>query len=181
MKLPQGGIVKAKIHRLFEGTLKTVTVSRTPSGKFYASLLFDTQQQYPEPIILGKIVGIDLGLTDFAITNDGEKTSKYPNPRQLKKQERNLARKQAKLARKKQGSNSRLKAKKLVARVHERISNARNDFLHKLSRKIVNDNQVVVVENLNVKGMVKNHKLAKAISDVGWGINVNGIFKESLL
>ena len=64
MKLPQGGIVKAKIHRLFEGTLKTVTVSRTPSGKFYASLLFDTQQQYPEPIILGKIVGIAVALRE---------------------------------------------------------------------------------------------------------------------
>uniref|UniRef100_UPI00313DFEA9 RNA-guided endonuclease InsQ/TnpB family protein n=1 Tax=Crocosphaera sp. Alani8 TaxID=3038952 RepID=UPI00313DFEA9 len=117
------------------------------------------------------------------ITYNGEKTSKYANPRHLKKHEKNLARKQAKLARKKKGaectaacdlplngrsvggSKSREKARKLVARVHERISNARQDFLHKLSRKIVDDNQVVVVENLNVKGMVRNHNLAKAISD----------------
>jgi putative transposase len=173
VKIPQVGVVKAKIHRLFDGELKTVTISRTPSGKFYASLLFDTNQDVPEPIITGKVIGIDLGIKDFAITFDGDKVSKYLNPSHTKKHERNLARKQAKLARKKKGSKSREKARKLVARVHERISNARSDFLHKLSRKIVDNNQVVVVENLNIKGMVRNHKLAKAVSDVGWGMFVN--------
>ncbi|MDJ0746614.1 MAG: RNA-guided endonuclease TnpB family protein [Xenococcaceae cyanobacterium MO_167.B27] len=162
LKVPQVGIIKASIHRLFDGKLKTVTISKTPTGKYYASLLFDTEQEYPEVGITGKVIGIDLGIKDFAITNDKEKTSKYPNPRHIKKHERNLARKQAKLARKKKGSKSREKARRLVARVHERISNARQDFLHKLSRKIVNDNQVVVIENLNVKGMVRNRKLAKA-------------------
>jgi putative transposase len=161
------------LYRLFDGKLKTITITKTPTGKYYASLLFDTKQETPEVVVTGKVVGIDLGLKDFCLTHDGEKTSKYTNPRHLKKHEKNLARKQAKLARKKKGSKSREKAKKLVARVHERISNARQDFLHKLSRKIVNDNQVVVVENLNVKGMVRNHNLAQAISDVGWGMFVN--------
>ncbi len=173
LKIPQVGIIKASIHRLFDGKLKTVTISKTPTGEYYASLLFDTEQEEPEVVIAGKVIGIDLGIKDFAITNDNEKTSKYPNPRYIKKHERNLARKQAKLARKKKGSKSRQKARRLVARVHERISNARQDFLHKLSRKIVNNNQVVVIENLNVKGMVRNRKLAKAISDAGWGMFTN--------
>ncbi|NEQ74048.1 MAG: IS200/IS605 family element transposase accessory protein TnpB [Okeania sp. SIO2C9] len=173
VKIPQVGVIKASIHRLFDGQLKTVTITKTPTAKYYASLLFDTEQETPEVLLTGKVVGIDLGVKDFCITHDGEKTSKYENPRHLNKHQRNLARKQALLARKKKGSKSREKARQLVARVHERISNARQDFLHKLSRKIVNDNQIVVVENLNIKGMVCNHKLAKAISDAGWGIFVN--------
>ncbi|MDJ0580563.1 RNA-guided endonuclease TnpB family protein [Crocosphaera sp.] len=173
VKIPQVGVIKASIHRLFDGQLKTVTITKTPTGKYYASLLFDTEQETPEVVTSGKVTGIDLGLKDFCLTHNGEKTSKYANPKHLKKHEKNLARKQAKLARKKKGSKSREKAKKLVARVHERISNARQDFLHKLSRKIVDDNQIVVVENLNIKGMVRNHNLAKAISDVGWGMFVN--------
>jgi putative transposase len=173
IKVPQVGVIKASIHRLFEGDLKTVTITKTPTGKYYASLLFDTFQEIPETVITGKVIGIDLGIKDFAITHDGNKTCKYNNPRHIKKHEKNLARKQLLLARKKKGSKSREKAKKLVARVHERISNARIDFLHKLSRKIVNDNQVVVVENLNVKGMVRLRNLAKAISDVGWGMFIN--------
>ncbi len=135
--------------------------------------MFETEQEYPDVVITGKVIGIDLGIKDFAITHDNEKTSKYPNPRHIKKHERNLARKQLLLARKKKGSKSREKARKLVARVHERISNARIDFLHKLSRKIVNDNKVVVIENLNVMGMVRNRKLASSISDVGWGMFTN--------
>ncbi|WP_373872888.1 RNA-guided endonuclease InsQ/TnpB family protein [Microseira wollei] len=172
VKVPQVGVIKASIHRL-DGKLKTVTITKTPTGKYYASLLFDTAQEVTEAVVTGKLVGIDLGIKDFCITHDGEKTSKYANPKQIKKHERNLARKQRQLARKKKGSKSREKARKLVAIVHERISNARQDFIHKLSRKIVNDNQVVVGENLNVKGMVRNHNLAKGISDVGWGMFVN--------
>ncbi len=175
VKIPQVGVIKASIHKLFNGQLKTVTITKTTTGKYYASLLFDTKQKNPEIVLTGKVVGIDLGLKDFCVTHDGSKTSKYTNPKHLKKHQRNLARKQAKLARKEKGSKSREKARQLVARVHERISNTRQDFLHKLSRKIVNDNQVVVVENLNIKGMVRNHNLAKAISDVGWGIFVNFI------
>ena len=173
LKVPQIGIIKAKIHRLFEGKLKTVTLSKNPTGNYYASLLFDTEEKYPDVVITGKVIGIDLGIKDFAITHDNHKTSKYANPKHLEKHAKNLARKQLLLARKKSGSNSRNKAKKLVAKIYERISNARSDFLHKLSRKIVNDNQVVVIENLNVKGMVRNRKLAKAISDVGWGMFTN--------
>jgi len=173
LKIPQLGLVRASIHRIFEGEIKTVTVSKTPTGKYFASILFDTKQELPEVTITGKICGIDLGIKDFAIVHDGEKTSKYANPRHIKKHEKNLARKQQKLARKQKGSKNREKARKLVAKVHERISNARQDFLHKLSRKIVNNNQVVVIEQLNIKGMVRNHSLAKAISDVGWGTFIN--------
>jgi putative transposase len=167
------GIVKAKLHRPIEGTIKTVTLSMTPSGNYYASVLMELEGNSPTRSTDGKVAGIDLGLKDFAIVNDGIKTSKYANPKHLAKHERNLKRKQQKLARKEKGSKSTDKARKLVARVHERVSNVRQDYLHKLSRKLVDDNQVIVVESLNTKGMVRNHKLAKAISDGGWGMFVN--------
>ena len=153
------GIIKAKLHRSIEGKIKTVTVSMTPSGKYYDSVLLEPEGDNPAPSTEGKVAGID-GLKDFAIVNDGVKTSKYANPKHLAKHERNLKRKQQKLARKQKGSNSRNQARKLVARVHERVSNVRQDYLHKLSRKLVDDNQVIVVENLNTKGMVRNHNLA---------------------
>ncbi len=166
LKLPKLGVVKAKIHRVLEGRLKTVTISLTPSGKYFASLLFDDDKPEVEQSSEGKAVGIDLGLTHFAITSDG---SKFDNPRVLRKRSKNLKRKQQKLSRKTKGSNTRKKARRIVARVHEKIANTRKDFLHKLSRKMVNENQVICVENLAVKNMVKNRNLAKAISDVSWG------------
>lgn len=168
IKFPgQLGKVSAKIHRAFDGKLKTVTVSRMSDGRYYASLLFDDGTAKPEENREGKSIGIDLGLTDFAVTSDG---SKYRNPKHLKKHEKNLKRKQRKLSRKKdKTTNRRRKAKLALAKVHSKISRVREDFLHKLSRKIVDENQVICVEDLAVKNMVKNHTLAKAISDVGWG------------
>lgn len=165
IKLPKIGEVKAKLHRVFDGKLKTVTVSMSKTGKYYASLLFADELPEPEIISQGKAIGIDVGLTHFAITSDG---SKFDNPKPLKQRERNLKRKQQKLSRKQKGSKRTDKARRIVARVHERIANTRKNFQHKLSRKLVNENQVIIVENLAVKNMVKNHCLAKAISDCGW-------------
>jgi putative transposase len=147
--------------------IKTVTVSRNPDGKHFVSFLVDDGKANPELVPVDKSVGIDVGLTHFAITSDG---SKFDNPRFFVKHQRNLKRKQQKLSRKKKGSQNRKKARLAVAKVHSKIAKCREDFLHKLSRKIVNENQVIAVENLNILGMVKNHNLAKAISDVGWGM-----------
>ena len=167
---PKIGEIKAKIHRQFDGELKTVTITKTKTEKYYASLLFDDGLDEPVINSQGKAVGIDLGLTNFCMTSD---SSKFNNPRHLKKHERNLKRKQQKLSRQQKGSHSRAKSRRLVARVHEKISNTRQDFLHKLSRKLVNENQVIICEDLNIKGLVGNHKLAKAISDCGWGMFLN--------
>ena len=173
LQLPKIGIVKAKLHRPIEGKIKTVTVSLAPSGKYFASILTEVDGEWSEVSTQGKVAGVDLGLTHFAVVSDGSKVSKHDNPRHLAKHQKNLKRKQQKLSRKLQGSNSRNKYRKFVAKVHERVSHSRQDFLHKLSRKLVNDNQVVVVENLHVKGMVRNHNLARAISDAGWGVFTN--------
>ena len=161
------GVVKAKIHRdLPIGKVKTVTVSKAPDERYYASLLIDDGLAKPEMTSEGKAIGIDLGLIDFVVTSEG---SKFRNRSHLKKHSKNLRRKQQKLSRKTKGSKARIKARRMVAKVHGKIARVREDFLHKLSRKLVNENQVVVVENLAVKNMVKNHTLAKAISDAGWG------------
>lgn len=172
LDIPKIGVVKGVFHRPVEGKVKTVTISKTPTDKYFASILCEVEDS-DNQLSGDKTIGIDLGLKDFAIIHDGEQVTKHSNPKHLKRHEKNLARKQKKLARKVKGSNSRQKQRKLVAKVHEKVSNSRQDFLHKLSRKLVDDSKVIVVENLHVKGMVRNRKLAKSISDVGWGMFVN--------
>ncbi len=166
LRLPMIGDVKAVFHREIKGKIKTVTVSKNKSVQYFAAILFEDGKEKPLSSNDGKAIGIDLGLNHFAITSDG---SKFDNPRWLAKHEHNLKIKQQRLSRREKGSNNRNKAKKTVARVHNKIANCRSDFHHKLSRRIVNDNQVIVVENLAVSNMVKNCKLSKAISQVGWG------------
>ena len=166
IQLPKVGKVKIVLHREVIGKIKTVTISKTPTGKYYASVLMDDGSTIPEPRKhIVSSVGLDMGIHDFVTTSDGEKVA---NLRFLKRGLKNLKRKQQSLSRKQKGSNGRAKAKLLVAKVHERVSNARNDFQHKLSFTLANENQVVCVEDLNIKGMTKNRKLAMHIQDLGW-------------
>ncbi|MGB3535715.1 MAG: RNA-guided endonuclease TnpB family protein [Microcoleaceae cyanobacterium] len=139
----------------------------TVTGEYYASCLYDDGLDKPEMSSDGKAVGIDVGLTHFAITSDG---SKHGNPKYYCKYEKKLAIYQKRFSKKQLKSSNRNKAKIKVAKVHPKISRCREDFLHKLSRKLVDENPVIVVENLAVKNMVKNRKLAKSISDAGWGM-----------
>ena len=167
ISLPKIGWVKAVVHREIVGTVKTVTVSRDPGGKYFASILAETGVAAPNVSLDGKILGIDVGLTHLAVTSDG---SKFDNPRHVARAAKNLKRKQQSLSRKVKGSNTRNKARLLVAKAHEKTTNARRDWLHKISHRLVNENQVLAVEDLHVKGMMKNPCLSKAIGDAGWGM-----------
>ncbi len=143
----------------------TVTVSRDPCGRWYVSFAVDVADPEQLPAT-GAVVGVDLGITDFAVTSDGEKIA---NPRSLAKRERNLARYQRRLSRCQRGSANRAKAKAKVARAHRKVRACRADFLHRISTRLVRDHDVIVIEDLAVKNMVRNRSLAKAISDCGWG------------
>ncbi|WP_188014102.1 RNA-guided endonuclease InsQ/TnpB family protein [Photobacterium damselae] len=166
IKLPKMKPIEANIHREIVGTVKSITLSLSKTGKFYASILVDDDIDAPALInTVSKVTGIDLGLSHFAIESNGKKTA---NPRYLKRAEKNLKRKQRQLSRKKKGSANRAKARLLVAKCHEKVANARADFQHKLSRTLVDKNHAVIVETLKSANMMKNHKLAKYIVDASW-------------
>ena len=163
IKLPKLKWMKAKIHREFEGKIKSATISQVPSGKYFVSILVKTEHIPMEST--GNMIGIDLGIKDLIITSDGDK---FNNIRTTKKYEDKLAKEQRKLSHKVKGSNNWNKQRIKVARIHEKIHNTRIDYLHKISHKLINENQVIVSEDLAVSNMVKNHNLAKDIFDCGW-------------
>ena len=164
VKLPKIGLVRVKKHREFTGLIKSVTISKNPSGKYYISVLVNCDEQ-EKLLKSNNNIGIDLGIKEFAITSDGEMIK---NPKYLRKSEKRLRKLQKDLSRCQKGSKNREKCRVKVAKQHEKITNQRKDFLHKLSKRLIDENQVICLENLKVKKMITNHKLAKSITDVSW-------------
>lgn len=156
--------IKVKEHRKVKGIIKQMTISLMPTGKYYVSIL--TQEQYEIILQTGKSVGIDLGLKDFVITSD---CKKYKNYRYIKHYEKELVVAQKHLSRKQNGSNSYEKQRRKVAKIYEKISNCRLDNQHKVSLDLIRKYDKICLEDLNIKGMLKNHRLAKAINDASWG------------
>ena len=162
--IPKFDPIKIVLHRDIMGAMKSVNISKTPSGKYYASILCEIEQEI-KPKKKGNKTGIDLGLKSFLVTSDGKIID---SPKYLRKSEDKLRKAQQLLSRKVKGSNNGNRSRIKVARIHEKISNQRLDFLHKLSHQLVAENQSIFAEDLNIKGMQANHKLAKSISDSGW-------------
>jgi len=164
LKLPKVGYIKVIEHRLHEGRIVSATISHERSGEYYASVLCETEQPELLPVS-EKIIGIDLGLHDFIVCSDGKRVKA---PKYFRKSEQILAKKQRAFSRTQNGSNGHEKARLKVAKCHQKIKNQRNDFLQKLSTKLIRENQVICLEDLSVKGMEKNHKLAKSVTDASF-------------
>jgi putative transposase len=147
-----------------EGKLKNVIVSRTKSGRYSAS--FQVEVEIPDPVYRGSENGLDLGLKDFAALSDGRK---LPNPRHLIQAEKRLRRLQRSLSRRQKGSAGWERQRQKVARQHEKVADCRADYQHKMSRALVEDHRLLAIEDLHIKGMMRNKRLAKQISDAGWG------------
>ena len=169
IKLPKVGYVKIVEHRQHEGVIKSVVVSKERSGEYYASVLCEIEQPEPLPAT-DKVVGIDLGLHDLIVCSDGERVEA---PKYFRKSEQKLARIQRVFSRTQKGSNGHEKARLKVARCHQKIKNQRNDFLQKLSTKLIRENQVICLEDLSVKGMERNKKLAKSVTDASFSMFVS--------
>jgi len=169
---PKIGWINIKLSKTFKGKIKTTTLSRTSTGKYFVSVLVETEEQMPvKPTIReDQTVGIDLGIKSYIITSDGLKVN---FPRFLRRSIARLKLLQSRASKHPKGGFRRRKAFRKVARLHEKIRNQRHDWLHKLSSKLISENQTVCLEDLNVSGMVKNHCLTQSISDCSWSTFVS--------
>lgn len=165
VQLPKLGLVKCRISKEVKGRILSATISQNPSGKYFVALCCTDVEMEPLPTT-GAVTGIDMGLKAFAITSDGVE---YPNHKYLTRSQKKLAKLQRQLSRKSKGSNRREKARIQVARLHEHVANQRQDMLHKLSTSLVRTYDLIAIEDLAPSNMVKNHKLARTISDASWG------------
>lgn len=163
IKLPKLKWVKTKVHREFVGKIRSATISQVPSGKYYVSILVETE--HIPMASTSVMIGIDLGIKDLLITSDGEK---FDNLKLTKKYEKKLAKEQRRLSHKVKGGKNYQKQRIKLARIYEKIHNTRLDNLHKISHQLISENQVIVSEDLAVFNMLKNHNLAKSIQDCGW-------------
>ncbi|WOX55578.1 MULTISPECIES: RNA-guided endonuclease TnpB family protein [unclassified Methanoculleus] len=169
VKLPKIGAIKTVFHRTFVGTMKSATVIRRSTGRYFISIVVEDGRKSPKPAdpIPDQTIGIDMGLSHYAVLSTGDAVA---NPKYLRNAQTRLAVLQRRLDRKKKGSRNRNKARFKVARCHQKIADQRRDFQHQLSSRLVRENQALAVESLNVNGMVKNPSLARAIGDAGWGM-----------
>lgn len=166
LKIPKNknfGLVKVKISQPIRGSIKTVTISQVPSGKYYVSM--NVAIWYQSLSKTDRVIGLDLGIKDLVITSDGDK---FENLKTLQKHQEKLAKLQRQLAHKQKGSKNYEKTRIKLAREHEKIANIRKDNLHKITHKLISENQVIISEDLSVKNMMQNHNLAGAIADVSW-------------
>lgn len=167
MSVPGLKNVEIRLHRSMDGKIGTTTISKTKSGKYYVSFQVDDGRVLPltKPVTRDRIIGIDVGLASYISTSDGDKIDGL---QPLREAEQRLAVLQRRLSKKQKGSKNQDKARRKVAVLNEKIANQRSDFQHKLSRALVDNHDAIVLESLNIKGMVRNHHLAKSISDAGW-------------
>ena len=164
VQLPKLGYVECRVSKAVRGRILSATVSQNPSGKYFVSLCC-TEVEIERLPQTGSVIGLDLGIKDFCITSDSDK---FGNPKHYMRSQKKLAKLQRELSRKPNGSHNREKARIKVARIHEHIAAQRTDMLHKMSTKLIRENDIICLEDLQVKNMVRNRKLAKSISDASW-------------